>query len=164
MGRDLLQREALRRQLRQRQLARLKAVAARALHGNELHGEFLQREVWELLHLALYHDRPAFALQRLDAEQDRDGAGAGGAIERDVDAFAVGDFLNARQRVFLLHVDDVIRAELFGDFQARAVLRRAGDDDERCARLFTDHRLRQPLLARALNQYARVVADTAVEQ
>ena len=68
--------------------------------------------------LALHHDDAALALERLDAEQDRDGAGAGGAVERDVDALAAGDLHDARERVFLLHVDDVIGAELLGDLHA----------------------------------------------
>ena len=64
----------------------------------------------------------------------------------------------------LLHVDDVVRAELLGDLQPRGILRRAGDDDERRAGLLADHGLRQALLARPLDQHRRVVADAAVEQ
>ena len=49
-------------------------------------------------------------------------------------------------------------------FEPRAVLRRAGDDDQRSAGLLADHGLRQALLARALDQHGGVVADAAVEQ
>ena len=68
------------------------------------------------------------------------------------------------ERVFLGDVDDVIGAELLGDLEPRLVLRRAGDDDQRCAGLLADHGLRQALLARALDQHGRIVADAAVEQ
>ena len=64
----------------------------------------------------------------------------------------------------LLHVDHVVGAELLGDLQARRVLDGAGDDDQRRAGLLADHGLRQALLARALDQHGRVVADAAVEQ
>src|SRR5438445_464135 len=84
VGGDLLKRKALRGELREGELAGLVAVAARALDGDEFHRNPLEREVRELLHLALDHDRPALALQGLDAEQDGEGAGAGRAVERDV--------------------------------------------------------------------------------
>ena len=64
----------------------------------------------------------------------------------------------------LSDVDHVIGAELLGHLHARAVLRGAGDDDQRRAGLLADHGLRQALLARALDQHRRVVADAAVEQ
>src|SRR5215470_12134778 len=148
VGRHQLERKALRSELRQRQLAGLVAVAARALDGDELHGDLLEREVREFLQLALHHDGAGLALERLHAEQDGDGAGAGGAVERDVDALAAGDLHDARQRVLLLHVDHVVGAELLGDLEPGAVLGGAGDDDERGAGLLADHRLRQALLAR----------------
>ena len=103
-------------------------------------------------------------LERLDGEQHRNRSGTGGAVERDVDALAAGDFHDALQRVFLLHVDDVVGAELFGDVHTRFVLGRAGDDDQRGAGLLADHGLRQALLARALDQHRGVIADAAVEQ
>src|ERR1044071_1478 len=159
-----LQRKALRGKLLQRELAGAVAVAARALHGDELHGELLQREVRELAKLALRHDDAGLALERLDAKQDRDGAGAGGAVERHVDALAAGDFHDAGERVFLVHVDDMVGAEFLGDLEPRLVLRCAGDDDERRAGLLADHGLRQALLARPLNEDGGVVADAAVEQ
>src|SRR5262245_62695689 len=86
-----LEREALGGELRERKLAGLVAVAARALHGDELDRELLQREVRERRQLALRHDDAALALERLDAEQDRDGAGAGRAVERNINALAAGD-------------------------------------------------------------------------
>ena len=64
----------------------------------------------------------------------------------------------------LLHVDDVVGAQLLRHLQARRILRGAGDDDERGAGLLADHGLRQALLARALDQHGRVVADAAVEE
>src|SRR5580693_1242694 len=67
--------------------------------------------------------------KRFDAEQDRNGTGAGGAIERNIDALAAGDSRDARERVFLLHIDDVIGAEFLRDVHARSVLGRAGDDN-----------------------------------
>ena len=48
--------------------------------------------------------------------------------------------------------------------EPRAVLRCAGDDDQRGAGLLADHGLRQALLAGALDQHGRIVADAAVEQ
>ena len=68
------------------------------------------------------------------------------------------------QRVFLLHVDDVVGTELFGHLDARPVLGGAGDDDQRRAGLLADHGLRQALLARALDQHRGIVADAALEQ
>jgi hypothetical protein len=80
-------------------------VSARALDGDELHGDFFEREIGELLHLALDHDGSPLALERFDAEQNRNRPGAGGAIERHVDALAAGDLHDARERVLLLDVD-----------------------------------------------------------
>src|SRR5687767_10480153 len=108
MGGYSFQWESLGRQLGERELAGLVAVAARALDGDELHRHALEREVGELPELALHDDGAALALQGFHAEEDRKGAGAGGAVEHHVDALAAGDFLDARQRVFLLYVDDVI--------------------------------------------------------
>src|SRR5262249_28450796 len=133
VGGDLLQREALGGDLRQRQLACLVAVAAGAVHGDELDRELLQRKIREFRQLALHHDGAALALERLDAEQDRNRSGAGGAIERDIDALAAGDLHDALERILLVDVDHVVGAELLGDLKAGAVLRRAGDDDERGA-------------------------------
>jgi hypothetical protein len=48
----------------------------------------------------LYHHGAAFALERFDAEENRYGAGTGGAVERDVDAFAAGDLADTGQRIF----------------------------------------------------------------
>src|SRR5262245_16821796 len=127
VGRDFLQREALRGKLRQRELARLEAVPARALDGDELHGDFFQREIGELLHLALDHDGSTLALERFDAEQNRNRPGAGGAIERHVDALAARDLHDARERIFLLDVDGEVGAELPRDLHAHAVLGGAGD-------------------------------------
>src|SRR5262249_29450557 len=78
--RHQLQREALRRKLRQSELAGLVAVAAGALHGDELHGELLQWEVRKFAELTLRDDHAGLALERLDAEQDRNRAGARGAV------------------------------------------------------------------------------------
>src|SRR5215472_11510589 len=164
VGRDLLQRKALRGKLRESELARLEAMTARALDGDELHRDFFEREIGELLHLTLNHDGAALALERFHAEQDRDGSGASGAVERHVHALAGGDLHDARERILLLDVDREVGAELFRDRHAGAVFGRSGDDDERGARLLADHRLRQPLLAGALNEHGRVIADAAVEQ
>src|SRR5437588_6091671 len=142
VGRDLFQREAFRGELGQSKLAGLETVAARAFHGDELDRKFFQRKIRELRQLALHHDGAALALECFDAEEDRNGAGAGGAVERHVDAFAASDFHDARERIFLLHVDHVLGAQFFGDLHPRAVLRRSGDDDEGSARLVADHRLR----------------------
>src|SRR5438552_11640103 len=141
VGGDLLQRKALRRELREGELAGLVAVAAGALDGDEFHRDPLEREVRELLHLALDHYRPAFALQGLHAEQDGEGPRARGAIERDVHAAAGGDLLDACERILLLHVDYVVGAQFFRDPHPRGVLGGARDDDERCARLLADHGL-----------------------
>src|SRR5216117_624394 len=164
VGGDFLQRKTLRGELSEGELAGLVAVAARALDGDEFHRDPFEREVRELLHLALHHDRPAFALQGLYAEQDREGPGARGAVERDVHAAAPGDLLDARERILLLHVDHVIGAQFFRDLHPRGVLGGARDDDERGARLLADDDLRQPLLTGPLDEHAGVVADAAVEE
>src|SRR5262245_8247209 len=72
----LFQGKALRRELRERELARLVAVPARALDGDELHRHALEREIRKLLELALYDDGAALSLQRLDAQENRNRAGA----------------------------------------------------------------------------------------
>src|SRR5262249_16902225 len=95
VGRDLLQRKALRGKLRESELARLEAMTTRALDGDELHRDFFEREIRELLHFTLDHDRAALALERFHAEQDRDGSGARGAVERHVHALAGGDLHDA---------------------------------------------------------------------
>src|SRR5262252_7838642 len=133
VGRDLLQREALRGKLRESELARLEAMTARALDGDELHRDFFEREIRELLHFTLDHDDAALALERFHAEQDRDGSGASGAVERHVHALAGGDLHDARERVLLLDVDSEVGAELARDRHAGAVFGRSGDDDERGA-------------------------------
>src|SRR5262249_18419908 len=61
VGRDLLQGEALRGELLKRQLAGLEAVAARALDGDEFNRDLFEREIGELLHLALDHNGAALA-------------------------------------------------------------------------------------------------------
>ena len=63
-----------------------------------------------------------------------------------------------------VNVDHMVGAELLGDLQAGAILRRAGDDDQRGAGLLADHGLGQALLARPLDQHGGIVADAAVEQ
>src|SRR6266436_4206656 len=152
VGRDLLQRKALGCELRESELAGPVAVAARALDGDEFHRDPLEREIRKFLHFALDHDRPALALQRFHAEQDREGPGARGAVERDVDAFASRDLLDAREGVLLLHVDHVVGAQFFRDLHPRGVLGGARDDDERGARLLADDGLRQPLLTGPLDK------------
>src|SRR5262245_15704493 len=164
MRRDLLQRKPLGGKLLECKLAGLEAVAARAFDGDELHRDLFQRKVRELLHFSLDHDRPAFALERFHAEQNRDGPSAGCAIERHVHALAAGDFHEARERILLLDVDDEVGAQLSRDLHAGAVFRCTGNDNERGAGLLADHGLREPLLARALNEDARIIADAAVEQ
>ena len=118
----------------------------------------------KLAHLALRDDDAALALQRLDREQHRDRARARRAVERNIDALAAGDLHDARERVLVVDVDDVVGAELLGDLEPRAVLVGAGDDDAGRTRLLADHGLRQALLAGPLDQHDRVVADLAVEQ
>src|SRR5882672_2862047 len=164
VGGDLLQRKALGGELRQRELAGLVAVAASALDRDRLGRHALEREVREFLQLALHHDGSGLALHRLDAEQDWNGAGARGAVEHDVDPFAARDLLDALERILLLHIDDVVRAQLLRHLQARAILGRARDDDERGAGLLADDGLREALLPRALDQHGGVVAHAAVEE
>src|SRR2546428_2464285 len=120
VGRDLLQRKALRGKLRESELARLEAMTARALDGDELHRDFFEREIRELLHFTLDHDRPALALERFHAEQDRDGSGASGAVERHVHALTGGDLHDACERILLLDVDREVGAELARDRHAGA--------------------------------------------
>src|SRR6516165_8276411 len=122
LGRNQLERETLRSKLRQSEFAGLVTMAARTFHGDEFHREFLQREVRKLRHLALRYDQAAFALERLDAEQHRNRAGAGGAVERDIDAFAAGDRHDTGQRILFVDVDDVIGSELLSDVKPRFVL------------------------------------------
>ena len=73
---------------------------------------------------------PPLRFKRFDAEQDRDRPGARGAVERDVHALAAGDRHDACERVFRLDIDHVVGAQGFGHFHPRAVLGRAGDDDQ----------------------------------
>src|SRR6266540_536069 len=118
VGRDLLQRKALRGKLRESELAHLEAMTARALDGDELHRDFFEREIREFLHFTLDHDRPALALERFHAEQDRDGSGASGAVERHVHALTGGDLHDAGERILLLDVDREVGAELARDRHA----------------------------------------------
>ena len=163
MRRDLFQWEAMRGELRERELARLVAVAARALRGDRLHREAANGKVRELGHFALDDDGSGLAFHRLDAEQDRDGPRARGAIEHHVDTLVAGDLHDAGERIFLVHVDHMVGAKELRDFEPGAVLRRSRDDDEGCPRLLADHRLRKALLARALDEHGGVVADFAIE-
>src|SRR5579871_3215085 len=121
MRRDLLERKALRCELRQSQLASLVAVPAGALDGDGLHRDPSQGKVGKLRELALHDDRAGLALERFHTEKNRNGARAGGAVEDDVHALAAGDLLDARQRVFLVHVDRKVGAELLCYFQSFSV-------------------------------------------
>src|SRR5439155_23863971 len=102
--------------------------------------------IGELLHFTLHHDRSALALERFHSEQNRNGPGAGRAIERHVHPFAAGDLYYARERILLLDADGEVRTELSRNFHAAPVLARSGDDDERGAGLLADHGRAQPLL------------------
>src|SRR5215218_6447614 len=164
MGRNFLQGKTVRGQLLQGKLAGLEAVPACALYGDELHRDLSDREVGEFRHFTLNHDRATLALERLHAEQYRDGPGARGTVESHIHALAAGDLHDARQRILLLDVDHVVGAELLRDLHPCTVLGRAGDDDERGAGLLADHRLRQPLLTRALDEHGGIIADATVEQ
>src|SRR6266849_3108380 len=115
VGRHQLQRKTFGGELRQGKLARLEAVAACALDGDELHRHPADRKVREIRHFALNHDGPGLALERLDAEQHRNRAGAGGAVEHDVDALAASDLHDAGEWIFSLDIDDMVSAELPGD-------------------------------------------------
>ncbi len=115
-------------------------------------------------HLALYHDRAGLALQRFDAEQDR--VVPAPAVQSSATSTPLPPVISMMRASgsSLLHVDHVVGAQRLGDFHPRAILGRAGDDDERGAGLLADHGLRQPLLAGPLDQHRGVVADAAVEQ
>ena len=63
-----------------------------------------------------------------------------------------------------MHIDDVICTHDLRAFETRLILIGAGDDDERSARLLTSDRLRQALLAGALNEDRRIIADAAIHQ
>src|SRR6188472_1597412 len=125
MGRNFLQRKTVRGQLLQRKLAGLEAVPACALDGDELHRDLSDWEVGEFRHFTLDHDRAALALERLHAEQYRDGPCARGTVESHVHALAAGDLHDARQRILLLDVDHVVGAEFLGDLHPCAVFGRA---------------------------------------
>jgi hypothetical protein len=139
-------------------------MAARTLDGDVFHRDLADREIRELRDLALDQQCPALALQSLDAQEDRDRAGAGGAVQRHVDTPAGGYFHNPRQRVFLVDNDGVVGAQLLGDRQPGGILGRSGDDDQRRTGLLAGDRLRQPLLARPLDQHRGIVSHIAIEQ
>src|SRR5436305_221291 len=111
VSRHKLQRKPLGGKLRERKLAGFEAVPTRGVHGDEFHRELLEWEIRKLRHLSLHHNRTALAFERLNAKQDRDRPGTGGAIERHVDALAASDLHDAREWVFLLHVDYIVRAK-----------------------------------------------------
>src|SRR5436190_4360744 len=110
MSGHFLQREALRRELCESQFAGSKAVPARALDGDEFHGDLADREIGELRHLALDYHRAALALERFDSKQYRNGTRTGGTIECHVNALTAGNFHDARQRILVVDVNDVIGA------------------------------------------------------
>jgi hypothetical protein len=95
VGSHLVQCKPSRCQLRERQFARAVRVPARALEGDRLGRDALEREVGELLELALHNHRAGLALQSFDSQKYRKGPGAGRAIEHDVDPFAAGDLLDS---------------------------------------------------------------------
>ena len=76
----------LRQELPEGELAGAVAVPPRTLDRDGLLGHLLQREVGEGAQLALHQQGAATAPERSDAHQDRCDAGAGGAVEHDVDA------------------------------------------------------------------------------
>src|SRR5947207_10255252 len=93
-------RKAMGRQLVQRELDGAIRVAARAFQRDALPRQPADWEVGKLLVAFPLHDhRAAAPLQRLDAEERRRGAGADRAIDRDVDAAAVGDVEDADERL-----------------------------------------------------------------
>src|SRR6185436_1767567 len=108
VGGQQVQREAFRGKLGERELARLVAVAACALDGDGLLGHLLDGEIRESGHLPLDEQRASPALERVDAEQDRHDASAGGAVEHDVDTLASGDVHDALKGIFLHDVDDMV--------------------------------------------------------
>jgi hypothetical protein len=108
-----MQREALRRELLDRELDGAVAVPARALDRDRLLRQLLQREVWESVELALDEQRPAAALQRVDAEQDRHGSRARGAVEHDVHALSVRQLEHALERILGVDVDRIIGWSFF---------------------------------------------------
>src|SRR4029078_8885623 len=66
--------------------------------------------------------------------------------------------------MFLLNIDDEVGAQKLCHLQPGPVLRRAGNDNERSSRLCGYDSLGKTVLAGALNQDARFVTDSAVEQ
>ena len=100
--------------------------------------------------VALHDQRAGLAFERAQAGEERLLPGAGGAVDRDVDALAGGDFLDFFEHVGLLDVDDDVGAELLRDLETPRVFRGAADDDQIGAGLFRGDDLAQTLLARAL--------------
>ena len=109
--------------------------------------------------------RARAALERVDAEQHRRRARAGGAVEHHVDAVAAGDLPGSRSSGSSACTSIVWSAPSVLASSSRAASRVVPVTMiERGAGLLAGDHLRQPLLARALDQHGRVVADAAVDQ
>src|SRR5207253_2705873 len=128
-------------ELLQRELTRLVAVAACALDGDEFHGDLGKRKIREFRELTLHDYRPVLALQRVYAEQHGHRSGARSAVKDDVHALTPCDLHSARECILFLDINDVIGAQSFGYLHPRAVFGSTGHNDERSARLLTDHSL-----------------------
>ena len=135
-----------------------------AFDGDGFRRDFRQRKIRELRQFALHHDGAAPALERIYAQQHGNSSGARGAVEHDVHTLTSRDLPDACKRILFLDIDHVIGTQRFGDLHPCAIFGRAGDDDERRARLLADHGLRQSLLARPLNEHAGVVTHATVEE
>ena len=85
---DQIKLEAIGVQLFQCQLAAFEVMAARRLYGDVLVADFAQGKVGKFRDvLALDQQRAALALERLDAQQNRNRTRARRAIERHIHAF-----------------------------------------------------------------------------
>ena len=88
------------------------ARGAHRLDRDVLVGDLSHGEVLEFAYITLHQKGAALALERLDPEQGRDGAGPGGAVERHVHALAGGDAADRLEQILLIDVDDVVGPEL----------------------------------------------------
>ncbi len=79
--------------------------------GHPADGEGLENPIFPL-----DHKGGVLALGGFDGQQSRGGSATHGAIYGHVDTSPTGDFHDALQRVFIVHVDDIVGSHGLGHF------------------------------------------------